>query len=291
MFDLMRDAPLGQALNYLSKGRLLPYPEERSGYVVPEKYRLHPTEVVGNGASDPTLVGSRSQSRSKNRNSLAPSIPASTYSGYPPTADTYNSRIVAEKASNGEKRGGRQFRETDLEEATESGNENPERQRSSSREGSIGGRSTDTQTREKHEREHWTKKMLKDPQVAKREGLEDDYEYLVKWDGPDDPDNPQSVYLSQLIVLSYISRSSLADTTFRSRSQEFQSGKEAFHLISSLPDDVRRLPWSIFDHCVRDGIAGGVRNQSNSLCLVALALHSRLVSRSPFIFSCTQDSS
>jgi hypothetical protein len=102
---------------------------------------------------------------------------------------------VAEKASNGEKRGSRQFRETDLEETHESGNENPERQRSSSREGSIGGRSMDTQTREKHEREHWTKKMLKDPQVAKREGLEDDYEYLVNWDGPDDPDNPQYVIL------------------------------------------------------------------------------------------------
>jgi hypothetical protein len=101
----------------------------------------------------------------------------------------YNSRKLAEKSGGSERGSRRDFRETDPERGD--GSESPEARRSPSRAGSSGGESVDTTTRKKREREHWTKKMLKDPKLAKQEGLEDDYEYLVKWDGENDPDNPQ----------------------------------------------------------------------------------------------------
>lgn len=189
MLDLIRDAPLGHILHWASSGKLLPFPDERPDFVVPEKYRLDQEQVTGHAASDPTLVDSRSQSRSRKRDSLAASIPASERSGYPPTVETYNSRAIGGKAYQSRERlrsresGGRDLeRNGDFENGV---GEELVRELSSS------GTSMDTQTRKKREHEHWTKKMLKDPRVAKQEGLEDDYAYLVTWDGPDDPDNPQ----------------------------------------------------------------------------------------------------
>ncbi|GAA5871626.1 hypothetical protein JCM16303_000812 [Sporobolomyces ruberrimus] len=202
MLDTVRDAPLGQLVNLFSKGRLLPYREERPGYIVPKEYRFDAEDVTGNGASEPTLVESRRHS--KNRNSLAWSIPNSVSSGYPPTSnekERYNSRVIAEKANGGKGEGDSQLREADLEVGARESSELRGEQRS--RSGSLGGRSTDTRTRKKREREHWTKKMLKDPKIAKQEGLEDDYRYLVKWDGPDDPDNPQNFSRGKKLFISF----------------------------------------------------------------------------------------
>jgi MFS transporter, DHA1 family, multidrug resistance protein len=41
MKDILRDAPAGQIINYLSNGRLLPYADQRPGYDIPERYRQH----------------------------------------------------------------------------------------------------------------------------------------------------------------------------------------------------------------------------------------------------------
>ncbi|KAJ7201607.1 major facilitator superfamily domain-containing protein [Mycena pura] len=38
--DLIRDASIGQLVNYLSNGRLFPYPEQRPGFIVPKHFRL-----------------------------------------------------------------------------------------------------------------------------------------------------------------------------------------------------------------------------------------------------------
>lgn len=38
MKDLVRDSIIGQAINKLSSGRLLPYPDQRPGYQIPERY-------------------------------------------------------------------------------------------------------------------------------------------------------------------------------------------------------------------------------------------------------------
>ncbi|KAF7371126.1 MFS general substrate transporter [Mycena sanguinolenta] len=36
--DLLRDATIGQVINYISNGRLLPYPDQRPGYVIPKRF-------------------------------------------------------------------------------------------------------------------------------------------------------------------------------------------------------------------------------------------------------------
>lgn len=38
MWDIVRDATVGQVLNRLSRGKLLPYPDQRPGYEIPERY-------------------------------------------------------------------------------------------------------------------------------------------------------------------------------------------------------------------------------------------------------------
>ncbi|KAF7349203.1 MFS general substrate transporter [Mycena sanguinolenta] len=38
--DLIRDSTIGQIVNYVSGGRLLPYPEQRPGYVLPRRFLL-----------------------------------------------------------------------------------------------------------------------------------------------------------------------------------------------------------------------------------------------------------
>ncbi|KAJ7833122.1 putative caffeine resistance protein [Mycena olivaceomarginata] len=42
--DLIRDSTIGQIVNYVSGGRLLPYPEQRPGYVVPKHFLLPSSE-------------------------------------------------------------------------------------------------------------------------------------------------------------------------------------------------------------------------------------------------------
>ncbi|ORY62710.1 major facilitator superfamily domain-containing protein, partial [Leucosporidium creatinivorum] len=38
MFDILRDSTLGQLINYFSRGRLLPYADQRPGYILPARY-------------------------------------------------------------------------------------------------------------------------------------------------------------------------------------------------------------------------------------------------------------
>ena len=38
MLHLVRESAVGQVLNWASKGRILPYPDQRADYVVPSKY-------------------------------------------------------------------------------------------------------------------------------------------------------------------------------------------------------------------------------------------------------------
>ncbi|KAJ6485534.1 major facilitator superfamily domain-containing protein [Mycena sanguinolenta] len=63
--DLLRDATIGQVVNYLSNGRLLPYPDQRPGYVVPKRFlnaSLHQnSKEVGSDAV--TLCGEDSEKK------------------------------------------------------------------------------------------------------------------------------------------------------------------------------------------------------------------------------------
>nr|GAT43112.1 benomyl methotrexate resistance protein [Mycena chlorophos] len=57
--DLIRDSTFGQIVNFASKGRIFPYPEQKPGYVVPARYLLR-AKFAGNGdtlpASDATTI-------------------------------------------------------------------------------------------------------------------------------------------------------------------------------------------------------------------------------------------
>jgi DHA1 family multidrug resistance protein-like MFS transporter len=44
MKDIIRDSTVGQILNYLSEGRILPYPEQQPGYIIPAKYLATPLQ-------------------------------------------------------------------------------------------------------------------------------------------------------------------------------------------------------------------------------------------------------
>lgn len=65
MQHLLRESAVGQILNWASKGRILPYPDQRADYVVPSKYL--------NGAFDsqaPTLSSSGSPRHAADLNTL-----------------------------------------------------------------------------------------------------------------------------------------------------------------------------------------------------------------------------
>ncbi|KAF7364912.1 MFS general substrate transporter [Mycena venus] len=55
--DLIRDSTIGQIVNYLSGGRLLPYPEQRPGYVVPKRFLLPSSERKISDDDAATLCG------------------------------------------------------------------------------------------------------------------------------------------------------------------------------------------------------------------------------------------
>ncbi|KAJ7151504.1 major facilitator superfamily domain-containing protein [Mycena filopes] len=57
-FDLIRDATVGQILNYVSSGRILPYAEQRPGYVVPRRYLAALTKEEGEKDRSPSASSS-----------------------------------------------------------------------------------------------------------------------------------------------------------------------------------------------------------------------------------------
>lgn len=50
MWDIIRESTVGEILNRVSGGRILPYPDQRSDFVIPEKYLLSPTITPDNTA-------------------------------------------------------------------------------------------------------------------------------------------------------------------------------------------------------------------------------------------------
>lgn len=54
MKDIIRDSSIGQLLNSISGGRILPYADQRAGYVIPDRYRV---DSLSRAASRATLIG------------------------------------------------------------------------------------------------------------------------------------------------------------------------------------------------------------------------------------------
>ncbi|GAA6064615.1 hypothetical protein JCM10212_006569 [Sporobolomyces blumeae] len=189
MYDTIRDAPLGQILNWASNGRLCPYPDQRPGYEVNPRYLVAPAvPPAEQNRSEPTLVGDR-RSKSNFRDSLSVSMPLSEGSTGDIALDTYNSRKAPGERTSPVRSESRSPDGRTEATHVDSGEPAVASPRSASLAGST--HSVDSATREKREWEHWTKRMMKDPKLAKQEGMEDDYEYLVTWDGDDDPENPK----------------------------------------------------------------------------------------------------
>lgn len=53
MYDLIRDAPLGQAVRFLSGKRLFKYPEEEAGFILPPQYTARLEEEKPNVGNSP----------------------------------------------------------------------------------------------------------------------------------------------------------------------------------------------------------------------------------------------
>src|ERR1700712_1856917 len=60
MTDLIREAPLGQSLRWLSGNKLFQYPEERADFVVPVQY-IAQLESKHNGDQDPSTSSGRAR--------------------------------------------------------------------------------------------------------------------------------------------------------------------------------------------------------------------------------------
>jgi DHA1 family multidrug resistance protein-like MFS transporter len=71
--DLIRDSTIGQIVNYFSKGRLLPYPEQRPGFVVAKHYLLPSSERKNSDAlaSDAATLCGDSRDKSKEESNFS----------------------------------------------------------------------------------------------------------------------------------------------------------------------------------------------------------------------------
>lgn len=75
MWDILRESMLGEAANRLSGGRLLPFPEQRPDFVIPERYlaspSLSPATTRATAPSDdkPASENSADDDEKKNRES------------------------------------------------------------------------------------------------------------------------------------------------------------------------------------------------------------------------------
>ncbi|GAA5936674.1 MFS transporter [Sporobolomyces koalae] len=188
MFDLMRDAPLGQILNFVSKGKIFPYPEDRPDYVVPEHLLARTDESHNYTREERTFDNDHVE---QNRNAPRGHVDAGTL----------------RKADKPVKR----LHPTDHEQNDEREEREPRPRRSDSssqtRVGEDEGAGRDEEegaAREKNEKgekvhkknvkteDHWAYKLTADPKKANEDGRHEHYQYLVDWNGDDDPENPQN---------------------------------------------------------------------------------------------------
>ncbi|KAM0788496.1 hypothetical protein ACM66B_001628 [Microbotryomycetes sp. NB124-2] len=67
--DIVRDSTFGQLVNWASNGRLLPYEDQRPGYVVPAKYLVAPSPLPRTDTGAKTLVDSEAVTPAKSGSS------------------------------------------------------------------------------------------------------------------------------------------------------------------------------------------------------------------------------
>ncbi|GAA5851515.1 hypothetical protein JCM8547_001120 [Rhodosporidiobolus lusitaniae] len=176
--SLIRDSPFGQVVNWASKGRIFPYPEQRPDFVVPEKYlaRLSSREAT--------------DSRSSNGSAGRPSTDAATLVSaegkakrtYSTEQEKHDRHLDAED----EKRKREEQGERDLERGDEENLSYEEKKK-----------------RKEEERDRHP--GTANPRRAHNDDLHDKYQYLVEFE-EGDPDNPLNWSTpKRLIVAAQIS--------------------------------------------------------------------------------------
>lgn len=72
--DLIRDSTVGQVINYISKGRLLPYADQRPGYVVPTRFLTVDRKQKEIGSDAVTLCEEESEKKRQSRGAATPAL-------------------------------------------------------------------------------------------------------------------------------------------------------------------------------------------------------------------------
>ncbi|KAF7349177.1 MFS general substrate transporter [Mycena sanguinolenta] len=76
--DLIRDSTIGQIVNYVSGGRLFPYPEQRHGYIVPRRFLLPSSDRKQSDEPDSDAATLCGDSCDKTKDISTPSSPPDT---------------------------------------------------------------------------------------------------------------------------------------------------------------------------------------------------------------------
>ena len=189
MFDLMRDAPLGQILNFVSKGKIFPYPEERPDYVVPEHFLPRTDEPHNYSREERTFDNDHAeQHRRDGKGGIhAGALKAA---GKKPVKRLHKTdhELNDERESHGEA----SPRRSDSSSQTVVGdddNSGRDEEEGVTRE-EKGEKGEKSNKKKVHNEDHWAYKLTADPQKAISDGRHEHYQYLVTWNGDDDPDNP-----------------------------------------------------------------------------------------------------
>ena len=101
MADLIRDTPLGYCIRYLSKNRVLQYPEDRPDFELPESYRSKPSTIEPEYAAASRSERSQSDASISSIDAKEQSIPPSSRSTTPDIStdkDLKKSEVDEEKS-------------------------------------------------------------------------------------------------------------------------------------------------------------------------------------------------
>lgn len=158
MKDLVRESVLGRIVNTLSNGNLLPYADQKSGYVVPERYRLQTAPISRTATIAGDYIPPPTEQNSSSNNTSRPPTSESTTATTNTSVRTLGAEINATDASEDEKEYRVQTEKGDLEK----GNDLCKKSRENSVIANL------------------------QPDIEAKKSVA-----LVDWDGPDDPDNPR----------------------------------------------------------------------------------------------------
>jgi DHA1 family multidrug resistance protein-like MFS transporter len=73
MWDIIRESTVGEIINFVSRGRLLPYPDQRADFVIPERYLVSSSTTRDDTARTRATLKSHDDINDENKSELSPS--------------------------------------------------------------------------------------------------------------------------------------------------------------------------------------------------------------------------